>query len=276
MRPILAITVDAKSNIDRWKIDVALTELSQLDKTFSHRTDPESGHVIVAGESEQRLRQLIHRVLHERSATAELGKPQVIYYESICAKAQAEGKYIRPANYAHVKILIEPKNPAEDYEFSNKLGERELPPPLLHAIDEGIQDAMRGGVLAGRELVGLKATLFDASFHATDSNELSFRIAAAMALKEAARKAKPILLEPMMSVEIICPAQTMGAIIHDLNDRQGRIEEMNTVNEIHRIEATVPLRTMLTYEADIRSTMQIRVTCTMQFKRYEASPIRLL
>jgi len=207
---------------------------------------------------------------------ANVGKPQVNYRETIRGHSEAEGKYIRQTggsgNYGHCKIRVSPNESGKGYEFSNDIKGGTIPKEYIKPIDQGIQEAMQGGVLAGYEMVDVKVSLYDGSYHDVDSNEMAFKIAGSIAFKEAARKAKPVLLEPVMAVEVIVPEDYMGTIIGDLNSRRGRIEGMEMVGNTQAIRATVPLSTMFGYATHMRGATQGRANYSMQFKQYEEAP----
>jgi elongation factor G len=225
---------------------------------------------------ELHLEIIVDRMMREYKVEANVGKPQVAYRETIRSNSEAEGKYIRQTggsgNYGHAKIRISPNEPGKGYEFSNDTKGGTIPKEYIKPIDQGIQDAMQRGVLAGYEMVDIKVSLYDGSYHDVDSNEMAFKIAGSMAFKEAARKAKPVLLEPVMSVEVTVPEEYMGTIIGDLNSRRGRIEGMEMVGTTQAIRATVPLSTMFGYATHMRSSTQGRANYSMQFKQYEEAP----
>jgi len=274
--PVIAVAVEPKTKADQEKMGMALAKLAQEDPTFRVHTDPDSGQTIISGMGELHLEIIVDRMMREYKVEANVGKPQVAYRETIRANAEAEGKYIRQTggsgNYGHAKIRIEPNEPGKGYEFSNDIKGGVIPKEYIKPIDQGIQDAMQRGVLAGYEMVDIKVSLFDGSYHDVDSNEMAFKIAGSMAFKEAARKAKPVLLEPMMDVEVTVPEEYMGTIIGDLNSRRGRIEGMEMVGGSQAIKATVPLSTMFGYATHMRSSTQGRANYTMQFKQYEEAP----
>jgi elongation factor G len=274
--PVIAVAVEPKTKADQEKMGMALAKLAQEDPTFRVHTDPDSGQTIISGMGELHLEIIVDRMMREYKVEANVGKPQVAYRETIRANAEAEGKYIRQTggsgNYGHAKIRIEPNEPGKGYEFSNDIKGGVIPKEYIKPIDQGIQDAMTRGVLAGYEMVDIKVSLYDGSYHDVDSNEMAFKIAGSMAFKEAAKKAKPVLLEPMMDVEVTVPEEYMGTIIGDLNSRRGRIEGMEMVGGSQAIKATVPLSTMFGYATHMRSSTQGRANYTMQFKQYEEAP----
>jgi elongation factor G len=270
---ILSVTVEPKTTADQEKMGIALSKLAQEDPTFNVRTDVTNGQTIIAGMGELHLEIIVDRMMREYKVEANVGKPQVNYRETIRGDAEAEGKYIRQTggsgNYGHAKIRIEPNEPGKGYEFSNDTKGGTIPKEYIKPIDQGIQEAMAGGVLAGYEMVDIKVSLYDGSYHDVDSNEMAFKIAGSMAFKEAARKAKPVLLEPVMAVEVTVPEDYMGTIIGDLNSRRGRIEGMEMVGNTQAIRATVPLCSMFGYSNNLRASTQSHGNFSMEFKRYE-------
>jgi len=275
-KPVIAVAVEPKTKADQEKMGMALAKLAQEDPTFRVHTDPDSGQTIISGMGELHLEIIVDRMMREYKVEANVGKPQVAYRETIRSNSEAEGKYIRQTggsgNYGHAKIRISPNEPGKGYEFSNDIKGGTIPKEYIKPIDQGIQDAMQRGVLAGYEMVDIKVSLYDGSYHDVDSNEMAFKIAGSMAFKEAARKAKPVLLEPVMSVEVTVPEEFMGTIIGDLNSRRGRIEGMEMVGTTQAIRATVPLSTMFGYATHMRSSTQGRANYSMQFKQYEEAP----
>ena len=255
---------------------VALGKLAQEDPTFKVSTDPDSGQTIIEGMGELHLEIIVDRMMREFNVQANVGKPQVAYRETIRKESQAEGKYIRQTGgsgqYGHVRIRLEPNEPGKGYEFVNDVVGGVIPKEFIKPVDQGIKEAMEGGVLAGYEMVDVKATLYDGSYHDVDSNEMAFKIAGSMAFKEAARKASPVLLEPVMSVEVVVPEEYMGTIIGDLSSRRGRIEGIEHRAGSQVIKAMVPLAEMFGYATNMRSNTQGRATFSMHFSRYEEAP----
>jgi elongation factor G len=274
--PVIEVAVEPKTKVDQEKMGIALAKLAQEDPTFKVRTDATSGQTIIAGMGELHLEIIVDRMMREYKVEANVGKPQVNYRETIRGTAEAEGKYIRQTggsgNYGHAKIRIMPNEPGKGYEFVNVIKGGTIPKEYIKPIDQGIQEALLGGVLAGYEMVDIKVELYDGSYHDVDSNEMAFKIAGSMAFKEAARKAKPVLLEPVMSVEVTTPEEYMGTIIGDLNSRRGRIEGMEMVGGVQAIKATVPLSTMFGYATSMRGSTQGRANFSMEFKQYEEAP----
>jgi elongation factor G len=274
--PVIAVAVEPKTKGDQEKMGVALSKLAQEDPTFKVHTDPDSGQTIISGMGELHLEIIVDRMMREFSVEANVGKPQVAYRETIRKHAEAEGKYIRQTGgrgqYGHVKIRLEPQQPGAGYEFVNDIVGGVVPKEYIKPVDQGIREAMEGGVLAGYEMVDVKAILYDGSYHEVDSNEMAFKIAGSMAFKEAARRASPVLLEPVMSVEVVVPEEYMGDIIGDLNSRRGRIEGMEHRAGSQVIKAIVPLAEMFGYATHMRSSTQGRATYSMHFARYEEAP----
>jgi elongation factor G len=274
--PVIEVAVEPKTKVDQEKMGMALAKLAQEDPTFKVRTDITNGQTIISGMGELHLEIIVDRMMREYKVEANVGKPQVNYRETIRANAEAEGKYIRQTggsgNYGHAKIRIAPNEPGKGYEFSNDTKGGTIPKEYIKPIDQGIQEAMLGGILAGYEMVDIKVSLYDGSYHDVDSNEMAFKIAGSMAFKEAARKAKPVLLEPVMSVEVTVPEEYMGTIIGDLNSRRGRIEGMEMVGGVQAIKATVPLSNMFGYATSMRGSTQGRANFSMEFKQYEEAP----
>jgi elongation factor G len=275
-RPIISVAISLRINSDYEKLQQALSVLAQEDPTIQIKTEFVGGQTILSGMNDLHLEAICYRILHEFKIQLDVGEPRVIYLEGICRRAEGEGKYIRQTggsgNYAHCKLRIEPNKPGKGYEFINDIKGHAIPTQYIAPIDEGIQKALERGILAGHPMVDIKVTLFDGSYHKVDSNEMAFKIAGSMALKEAARKAKPIRLEPIMNVEITVPEEYMGFIISDLNTRGGRIENIQRATDGSQvIKAAVPLAEMLGYGKHIRSTIQGRAHHSMKFARYEAA-----
>jgi elongation factor G len=273
--PVISVAVEPKTKSDQEKMGVALGKLAQEDPTFRVHTDEDSGQTIIEGMGELHLEIIIDRMMREFKVDANVGKPQVAYRETIRKNAEAEGKFIRQSGgrgqYGHVKLKIEP-NPGKGYEFVNDVSGGSIPKEFIKPVDEGIKEALEGGVLAGFQMVDVKAILYDGSYHDVDSNEMAFKIAGSMAVKEAARRASPVLLEPVMSVEVVVPEEFMGTIIGDLNARRGRIEGMEHRVGSQVIKAMVPLSDMFGYATQMRSNTQGRATFSMHFARYEEAP----
>jgi elongation factor G len=274
--PVISVAVEPKTKADQEKMGMALGRLAQEDPTFKVHTDPDSGQTIISGMGELHLEIIVDRMMREYKVEANVGKPQVAYRETIRRKSEAEGKYIRQTGgrgqYGHAKIRLEPQEPGKGYEFVNDIVGGSVPKEFIKPIDQGIKEAMEGGVLAGYEMVDVKAILYDGSYHDVDSNEMAFKIAGSMAFKEAARKASPVLLEPVMAVEVVTPEDYAGVIMGDLSSRRGRIEGMEHRAGSQVIKAIVPLAEMFGYATHMRSSTQGRAEYSMHFARYEEAP----
>ncbi len=274
--PVISVAVEPKTKADQEKMGMALSKLAQEDPTFKVHTDPDSGQTIISGMGELHLEIIVDRMMREYKVEANVGKPQVAYRETIRKKSEAEGKYIRQTGgrgqYGHAKIRLEPQEPGKGYEFVNEIVGGSVPKEFIKPIDQGIKEAMEGGVLAGYEMVDVKAILYDGSYHDVDSNEMAFKIAGSMAFKEAARKASPVLLEPVMSVEVVTPEDYAGVIMGDLSSRRGRIEGMEHRAGSQGSKAIVPLAEMFGYATQMRSNTQGRAEYSMHFARYEEVP----
>jgi elongation factor G len=273
---VISVAIEPKTKADQEKMGVALARLADEDPTFKVRTDEDSGQTIISGMGELHLEILVDRMKREHKVEANVGEPKVAFRETIRKKAEAEGKYIRQTggsgNYGHCKLRVEPNKPGAGYEFINAIKSGSIPKEYIKPIDQGVQGALELGILAGYPLVDVKVTLFDGSYHEVDSNEMAFKFAGSIAFKEAARKASPVLLEPVMAVEVTVPEEFMGVIIGDINSRRGRIEGMEHHAGSQVIKAIVPLKEMFGYVNDIRSSTQGRASYSMQFSRYEEAP----
>jgi elongation factor G len=274
--PVISVAVEPKTKADQEKMGMALSKLAQEDPTFKVHTDPDSGQTIISGMGELHLEIIVDRMMREYKVEANVGKPQVAYRETIRRKSEAEGKYIRQTGgrgqYGHAKIRIEPNEPGKGYEFVNEIVGGSVPKEFIKPIDQGIQEALEGGILAGYPMVDVKVELYDGSYHDVDSNEMAFKIAGSMAFKEAARKASPVLLEPVMAVEVVTPEDYAGVIMGDLSSRRGRIEGMEHRAGSQVIKAIVPLAEMFGYATHMRSSTQGRAEYSMHFARYEEVP----
>ena len=274
--PVISVAVEPKTKADQERMGMALGRLAQEDPTFKVHTDPDSGQTIISGMGELHLEIIVDRMMREYKVEANVGKPQVAYRETIRKKTEAEGKYIRQTGgkgqYGHVKLRLEPQEPGKGYEFVNDVIGGSIPKEFIKPIDQGIKEALEGGILAGYPMVDVKATVYDGSYHDVDSNEMAFKIAGSMAFKEAARKASPVLLEPVMAVEVVTPEDYAGAIMGDLSSRRGRIEGMEHRAGSQVISAIVPLAEMFGYATQMRSSTQGRAEYSMHFARYEEAP----
>jgi elongation factor G len=274
--PVISVAVEPKTKADQEKMGMALGRLAQEDPTFKVHTDPDSGQTIISGMGELHLEIIVDRMMREYKVEANVGKPQVAYRETIRKHSEAEGKYIRQTGgkgqYGHAKIRLDPQPPGLGYEFVNDITGGSVPKEFIKPIDQGIREALEGGILAGYPMVDVKATLYDGSYHDVDSNEMAFKIAGSMAFKEAARKASPVLLEPVMAVEVVTPEDYAGVIMGDLSSRRGRIEGMEHRAGSQVIKAIVPLAEMFGYATHMRSSTQGRAEYSMHFARYEEAP----
>jgi elongation factor G len=278
--PILWMPIFTADLEDHARLIQALAAISQSDPGVVVRIDPNSEEVLFSGTSLKHLQDTFEELTHEYSLPVWKGEPRVRFLETISNISDAEGKYIRQTggsgNYGHVKIRLEPSELGRGFEFVNEIEGATIPKEYINPIEMGIREAALGGILAACEVVDFKATLYDGSYHDVDSNEMAFRIAGSLAFKEAAKKANPVLLEPVMAVEVTVPEEHMDTIIRDINARRGRIESMEHVGGSEVIKATVPLDELLGYANELHSRFPDRVSCTMEFARYESRPYGML
>lgn len=274
--PVISVAIEPKTKADQEKLSQALQKLAQEDPSFRVSYDEETGQTLISGMGELHLEIIVDRLTREFKVEANVGKPQVAYRETIKGSAKAEGKFIRQTGgrgqYGHVFIEIEPLGQGKGFEFVDKIVGGRIPKEYIPAVEKGIIEAMERGVIAGYPVVDVRATLYDGSYHEVDSSEMAFKIAASMAFKEAASKAQPVLLEPIMSVEVVTPEEYMGDVIGDLNARRGKVQGMEKRGNSQVIRALVPLAEMFGYATDLRSKTQGRATYTMQFSHYEEVP----
>ena len=274
--PVISIRIEPKTKADQEKMSLALKKLSEEDPTFRIKGDLETGETIISGMGELHLEIIVERMKREFKVEGSVGRPQVAYKETVKQEAEAEGKYIRQSGgrgqYGHVWLRIKPKERGENFEFINKIKGGAIPQEFIPAVEKGVKEAMDKGILAGYPVVDLEVTLYDGSFHDVDSSENAFKIAASMALKEAARRAKLILLEPIMKLEVIVPSEFFGDSIGDLSARRGRIEETKDRLNLKVIDAKIPLAEMFGYATALRSLTEGRGTFTMEFDHYEEVP----
>ncbi len=274
--PVIQLAVEPKTKADQEKLGLAIQKLAQEDPTFRVNTDHETGQTILSGMGELHLEIIVDRMMREFGVAANVGKPQVAYRETIRKKAEAEGRFVRQTGgrgqYGHVKIRVEPLPPGTGFEFANEVFGGSIPKEFISPIENGIKEALEGGILAGFPMSDIKVMLYDGSYHDVDSSEMAFKIAGSMAIKEAARKAKAVLLEPIMTVEVVVPEEYMGDVIGDLNSRRGRIEGMELRGTTQIIKSMVPLSEMFGYATELRSRTQGRGSFTMHFGRYEEVP----
>ena len=275
--PVIDIAIEPKTKAEQDKLGNALVKLAEEDPTFRVRTDQETGQTIIAGMGELHLEIIVDRLLREFKVEANVGKPQVAYRETAGKPAMdVDGKFVRQTGgrgqYGHVVINVVPQQPGDGYAFESKIVGGAIPKEYVPSVDKGIQEALSSGVLAGFPVVDVKVELVDGSYHEVDSSEMAFKIAGSMGFKAGAAKASPVLLEPVMSVEVVAPEQYMGDVIGDLNSRRGKIQGMEPRGTAQIIQAMVPLSQMFGYSTDLRSATQGRATYTMQFALYEEVP----
>ena len=277
--PVIRVAIEPKTKAGQEKMAIALQKLAEEDPTFKTYTDEETGQTIIAGMGELHLEIIVDRLLREFKVEANVGKPQVSYKETIKKAATVDTRYVRQTGgkgqFAHVKLMIEPNEPGKGYEFINKITGGAIPKEFIPCVDQGIQGAMLSGVLAGYQVVDVKATLLDGSFHEVDSSELAFKICGSMAFKEACQKAEPTLLEPIMKVVVTAPEEYMGDVMGDLNARRGQILGSDIRNGAAMIESNVPLSTMFGYATDLRSKTQGRATYSMEPSHFVELPRNL-
>ncbi|OGY44315.1 MAG: translation elongation factor G [Candidatus Buchananbacteria bacterium RIFCSPHIGHO2_01_FULL_39_14] len=274
--PVISVAIEPKTKADQEKMGIALFKLAEEDPTFKIRGDEETMQTIISGMGELHLEVLVERMKREFKVEATVGRPQVAYKETIKATAEAEGKYIRQSGgrgqYGHCWLRVEPKNRGEGFEFVDEVKGGIIPREYIPAIQKGIKEAMDKGVVAGYPLIDMQVAVYDGSYHDVDSSEAAFKIAGSMALQEATRKARPILLEPIMNVEVITPEQFMGDVIGNINSKRGQIEEMRDRGQVKIIDAKVPLAEMFGYATELRSMTQGRASYNMEFNHYAEVP----
>ncbi len=274
--PVISVAIEPKTKPDQEKMGIALQKLAQEDPSFRVHTDEESGQTIISGMGELHLEIIVDRLRREFKVEANVGAPQVAYRETIRKSVEAEGKFVRQSGgrgqYGHVWLRLEPQEPGAGYEFVNEIVGGVVPREFIPAVDKGVQEQMENGVIAGFPVVDVKVTLYDGSYHDVDSSEMAFKIAGSMAFREGARKASPVLLEPIMKVEVVTPEDYMGDVVGDLNRRRGVIQGMDESAAGKVIRAEVPLGEMFGYATDLRSATQGRATYTMVFEKYAEAP----
>jgi elongation factor G len=277
--PVIAVAIEPKTRADEERLGMSLARLALEDPTFKVAVDAETSQTLISGMGELHLEIIVDRLLREFKVEANVGKPQVAYRETIRRKAEARGRFVRQTGgrgqYGDVEIEIEPSGAGKGFVFENKIVGGAIPREFIPAVEKGIREAMESGVLAGYPMVDVQVSLLDGSYHEVDSSEMAFKIAGSMAFKEAVRKASPVLLEPLMQVEVVTPEEYMGAVHGDLASRRGRIASMEARGSSQVIRATVPLSAMFGYATDLRSLTQGRATYTMQFARYDEMPSAL-
>ncbi len=274
--PVISIAIEPKTKADQEKLGTSLAKLASEDPSFRVKTDEETGQTIISGMGELHLEIIVDRLMREFKVEASVGKPQVAYRETVTKKVKVEGKFVRQSGgrgqYGHVWLEVEPQEPGKGYEFVDGIKGGVVPREYIPAVDKGIQEAMDNGVLAGYPVVDFKVTLIDGSYHEVDSSEMAFKIAGSMGFKEGCSKAGAVLLEPIMSVEVVVPEEYMGEVIGDLNSRRGRIMGMESRAGAQVVSSMVPLAQMFGYATDVRSATQGRATYTMTFHHYEQVP----
>jgi elongation factor G len=274
--PVISVAIEPKTKADQDKLGAALDKLTREDPTFKLYVDRDTGQTIISGMGELHLEILVDRMIREFGVAANIGKPQVAYRETIRQRAEAEGRFIRQTGgrgqYGHVKLAVEPLPPGGGFEFEDQIKGGSIPREYIPAVEQGAKEALEGGVLAGFEMVDVKVILLDGSYHEVDSSEIAFKIAGSMGLKEAVRRAKAVLLEPMMKVEVVVPEEFMGAVTGDLHSRRGRVEATESRLSSAIIQCMVPLSEMFGYSTDLRSMTQGRATYSMHFAHYEEAP----
>ncbi|OIQ01411.1 MAG: elongation factor G [Zetaproteobacteria bacterium CG06_land_8_20_14_3_00_59_53] len=277
--PVISVAIEPKTKADQEKMGIALSKLAAEDPSFRVRTDEETGQTIISGMGELHLEIIVDRMKREFAVEANVGKPQVAYRETIRNSVRAEGKFVRQSGgrgqYGHVWLEIEPQEPGTGFVFEDKIVGGAVPREYIGAVGKGIEEAMQNGILAGFPMVDVKAALVDGSYHDVDSSEMAFKIAGSMGFKEGAAKAKPVLLEPIMKVEVVTPEDYMGDIVGDLNRRRGTIQGMHDRSGAKVVDAHVPLSEMFGYSTQLRSMSQGRANYTMQFEHYEEVPTNI-
>ncbi|MDH3450630.1 MAG: elongation factor G, partial [Gammaproteobacteria bacterium] len=274
--PVISVAVEPRTISDQEKMSVALGKLAREDPSFRVRTDEESGQTIISGMGELHLDIIVDRMKREFGVAANIGKPQVAFRETIRKTVEQEGKFVRQTGgrgmYGHVWLKLEPLAGGSGYVFENAVVGGVVPREYVSAVDKGVQEQMENGVLAGFPLVDIKVTLFDGSYHDVDSNEMAFKLAGSLAMREGAQAARPVLLEPLMKVEVVTPEEYMGDVMGDLNRRRGMVAGMEDSVAGKIIRASVPLAEMFGYSTDLRSATQGRATYSMEFEKYEEAP----
>ncbi|MDJ0624801.1 MAG: elongation factor G [Candidatus Caenarcaniphilales bacterium] len=277
--PVISVAIEPKTKADQDKLSTALGKLAEEDPTFKVYVDHETGQTIISGMGELHLEIIVDRLLREFKVDAGVGKPQVAYRETVKNKTQIEGKYVRQTGgkgqYGHVWLELEPLERGKGFEFVNKIVGGVIPKEYIPAVEKGIKEAMAGGVISGHEVIDVKVTLFDGSFHEVDSSEMAFHIAGSQAFKEGFKKAAPVILEPVFAVEVEVPEKFMGDVIGDISSRRGQVEGMETEDTISKVKAKVPLSEMFGYATDIRNRTQGQGTFSMEFANYQELPSSL-
>jgi elongation factor G len=274
--PVIDVAIEPKTKADQEKLGEALQRLAEEDPTFRVSSNEETGQTIISGMGELHLEIIVDRMKREFHVEANVGKPQVAYKETITKKVTAEGKFVRQSGgrgqFGHVYIELEPNEKGKGFEFENAIVGGSIPKEYIKPTEQGIIEAMKNGVMAGYPVEDIKVKLVDGSFHAVDSSEMAFKIAGSMAFKDGARKAGPVILEPIMAVEVVTPEEYLGDVMGDLSSRRGHIEGMNQRKDAHVVKSMVPLSEMFGYATVLRSMSQGRALYTMQFSHYEHVP----
>ena len=274
--PVISVRIEPKTKVDQEKMGIALRRLAEEDPTFRAGGDPETGETIISGMGELHLEIIVDRMKREFSVGANVGRPQVAYKETIKTTAEAEGKYIRQSGgrgqYGHVRIRIEPLERGKGFEFENEIRSGSIPNEFIPAVEKGVREAIEKGVVAGYPMTDVMVTLYDGSYHEVDSSEMAFKIAGSMAFQEGAKRAKPVILEPIMKVQVIMPQEFLGDITGDLSSKRGQIEEMSDRMNVKVVDAKVPLSEMFGYATKLRSMTQGRGNFTMEFSHYAEVP----
>jgi len=277
--PVIQLAVEPRTKADQEKLGMAIQKLAQEDPTFRVSTDVDTGQTILSGMGELHLEIIVDRMMREFGVAANVGKPQVAYRETIRKTSEAEGRHVKQTGghgqYGVVKLRVEPLPPGSGLEFVNEIFGGSVPKEYIKPVEQGVTEALEGGILAGFPMSDIKVTLYDGSYHDVDSSEMAFKLAGSIGVKEAVRRAKPVLLEPIMAVEVVVPEEYMGDVIGDLNSRRGRIEGMELRGTSQIIKSSVPLSEMFGYATDLRSRTQGRGSFTMHFGRYEEVPATL-
>jgi elongation factor G len=274
--PVISVAVEPKSKADQEKLSQALQKLAQEDPSFRVKVDQETGQTIISGMGELHLEIIVDRMMREFKVEANVGNPMVAYREAITKSVSGEGKYIKQSGgrgqYGHVCIELHPLEPGQGFIFENKIVGGSIPKEYVPAVEKGIEEALQNGCLAGYPVEDLKAVLYDGSYHDVDSNEMAFKIAASMAFKDLSKKAGPVILEPVMKVEVVTPDDYTGDVMGDLSARRGKVEGMDMIGGAQVIKCMVPLKEMFGYSTQLRSITQGRATYTMHFDHYEQVP----
>ena len=271
--PVISVAIEPRTKADQDKMSLALSRLAEEDPTFRVRTDTETGQCIISGMGELHLEVLVDRMLREYRVEAKVGRQQVAYRETITTGAQARGRFVRQSGgkgqFGDVELRVDPLGPAGGFEFVNKLQGGAIPKEFVPAIESGVKEALETGILGGYPVVGVRVTLLDGSFHPVDSSELAFKIAGSIAVKEALERSKPIVLEPVMKVEVVVPESSLGDVIGDLSSRRGHIQGVEAREPNQIVRASVPLAQMFGYATDVRSISQGRASYSMEFLKYQ-------